>query len=275
MEAERMRVLEMLQQGHITAEQANALLSALEQSQEKAAEPDAARPRPLATVDLAQIGPRIAEAITRHVQAAFSPALPHGPAGRERANYSSMKWTAERLSRMGEGTRFTNYGHLTIGEDVPEELLSRTIAAFANYGRVIGPENLIGLLEDRCDENYGVFLTPAEAAAEKRQAGAQDEKSADMTNLGKTTLTPEQLMEMADGVTYANLGKLTVSPDVPEELLRRKIAVYRNLGKTSGPANLLGILQARCPENLGKFSVWREGGPAPCGEEDQDDDHED
>jgi hypothetical protein len=70
---------------------------------------------------------------------------------------------------------------------------------------------------------------------------------------------------MEDGSSYSNQGKLRVAEDVPSDLLARKIARYENQGETRGPAALLGILQARCPENEGKFV------PTDRGEEAQQD----
>jgi hypothetical protein len=68
---------------------------------------------------------------------------------------------------------------------------------------------------------------------------------------------------MADGTKFSNLGRLTIAADVPPELVKQKIARYENLGKTYGPASLIGVLQALCPENMGRF--------APDGTPDADD----
>jgi hypothetical protein len=71
---------------------------------------------------------------------------------------------------------------------------------------------------------------------------------------------------MADGTIVKNIGRLTIAPDVPPELLAQKVGQYVNLGRTYGPSALVGVLQARCPKNLGRF--------APDGSEDGEEDEE-
>jgi len=247
MQAERARILEMLRDGRVSVEQAEQLLDALGKAQQQqetadagpAQPPHASQGGPALAGGLAQLGKTIAS----QVASAFG--------GRQggRSNFSTTCLTKDGLARMEDGTAYTNFGHLTIADDVPEDLLASKISSVTNFGSVTGPENLVRLLEGRCDTNFGSFRTRAEA---DEDAATEDRPK--MSNLGKTILTQEQLEHMADGVEYENLGKLVVSEDVSEELLAQKIAVYRNLGKTEGPKRLLGILQARCPENLGKFS---------------------
>jgi hypothetical protein len=55
-----------------------------------------------------------------------------------------------------------------------------------------------------------------------------------------------------DGTHYVNRGTLKIAKDVPEDLLRQKIARYDNRGTTIGPPNLLGIL-AGLGDNRGIF----------------------
>ena len=128
MQTERMRILEMLQQGRINAEQANRLLEALERSRPREARSQEPSP------------PGAAE-----------------PGARERANYSDFRLTRRNLSRMQDGTPYVNYGSLAIADDVPEELLERKIGDYVNYGKTTGPANLVAILEDRCTTNYGHF----------------------------------------------------------------------------------------------------------------------
>ena len=248
MQAERARILEMLRDGRVSVEQAEQLLDALGKAQQHQQEtayagpaqpPHASQGGPALAGGLAQLGKTIAN----QVASAFG--------GRRdgRSNFSTTCLTKDGLARMEDGTAYTNFGHLTIADDVPEDLLASKISSMTNFGSVTGPENLVRLLEGRCDTNFGSFRTAAEDDGEAALDGRPK-----MSNLGKTILTQEQLEHMADGVEYENLGKLVVSEDVSEELLAQKIAVYRNLGKTEGPKRLLGVLQARCPENLGKFS---------------------
>jgi hypothetical protein len=44
-----------------------------------------------------------------------------------------------------------------IEADIPEELLTQKIRGYRNFGKTVGPGNLIAVLEDRCTENFGVF----------------------------------------------------------------------------------------------------------------------
>ncbi|UCC68580.1 MAG: hypothetical protein JSV79_01180 [Armatimonadota bacterium] len=252
MEEERKRILEMLQQGQVTVDQAAELLNALEASRPpdregQRAGAQAERPAGGAPRGLAELGRSIADSVGR----AFG-----GGAGR--TNFSTAHLTQAGLSRMQDGTSYTNFGHLVIADDVPADLLGQKIGSITNFGSVTGPEDLLAVLEARCDENFGSFGRAEEEEEE------EDDGRPKLQNLGKTILTQQQLANMADGVRYANLGKLIVAENVSEELLAQKIAVYENLGNTQGPANLLGILQARCPENLGKFEL-----SAESAEEDQ------
>ena len=259
MQAERARILEMLRDGRVSVEQAEQLLEALGKAQEREQQVTDAGPArpplgreggPALAGGLAQLGKTIAS----QVASAFG----GGRGGR--SNFGDTCLTKDGLARMEDDSSYTNFGDLTIADDVPEDLLAGKISSMTNFGSVTGPENLLRLLEGRCDANFGSFRTAAEA---DEDAAAEDRPK--MSNLGKTILTQEQLEHMADGVEYENLGRLVVSEDVSEELLAQKIAVYRNLGKTAGPKRLLGVLQARCPENLGKFS------PTEVSEDDSDD----
>ena len=242
MEDERKRILEMLQQGQVTVDQAAELLNALEASRQADtagphAGPQAGAPPGGAPTGLPELGRSIAESVGR----AFS-------GGSGRTNFSTARLTKGALSRMQDGTSYTNFGQLAIADDVPAELLGQKIGSITNFGLVTAPEHLITVLQDRCEANFGSFGTEEEEDEE-------DDERPKLQNLGSTILTQEQLGNMPDGVKYVNLGKLVVADSVSEELLAQKIAVYENLGKTRGPANLLGILQARCPENLGKFEL--------------------
>lgn len=260
MQAERGRILEMLRDGRVSVEQAEQLLDALGKAQQHeqqitdavpAQPPDGWEGGQALAGGLSQLGKTIAS----QVASAFG-----GRRGGS-SNFSTACLTKDRLTRMEEGTSYTNFGHLTIADDVPEDLLAGKISSMTNFGTVKGPENLVRLLEGRCDTNFGLF------GPDQEEGDGDEEESTgpELGNLGKTVLTREQLSNMEDGTKFSNLGKLTVSDDVPAELLSRKIGEYHNLGKTYGPAHLLGVLQARCPENLGTFS------PAGLPDDDSDD----
>jgi hypothetical protein len=243
MEDERKRVLEMLRNGQVTVDQAAELLQALEQSRGAEAPPSQAGTQggPAAGPGgLAQLGRSIAQSVGR----AFG--------GGGRTNFSTARLTDSALSRMQDGTSYTNFGHLVIADDIPEELLKQKIGSITNFGWVSGPDNLVSVLEERCDTNFGRF---GGAEGEEDEEDEEHDASSTLKNLGRTTLTQEQLANMPDGVTYSNLGDLAVADNVSEELLAQKISVYKNLGRTTGPARLLGVLQAHCPANLGRFEV--------------------
>jgi hypothetical protein len=40
---------------------------------------------------------------------------------------------------------------------------------------------------------------------------------------------------------------------VPPDLLAQKVGQYVNIGRTYGSSALVGVLQARCPKNVGRF----------------------
>jgi len=72
-------------------------------------------------------------------------------------------------------------------------------------------------------------------------------------NFGKVILTSGYLSHMQDGTAYTNFGKLVIAEEVPEELLRARIARYDNFGETAGPSRLLTVLEDRgC--NFGNFA---------------------
>ena len=197
MQAERAKILEMLRDGRVSVEQAEQLLDALGKSQEREQETASAGPTPphhfphgapAFAGGLAQLGRTIAG----QVASAFG----GGQGGR--SNFSTTRLTADSLARMESDSSYTNFGHLTIADDVPEDLLAEKIASMTNFGSVTGPEELVSLLESRCDTNFGSFRSAAEAEEEASSGGAPK-----MSNLGKTILTQEQLEHMADGVEYA------------------------------------------------------------------------
>ena len=260
MQAERARILEMLRDGRVSVEQAEQLLEALGKAQEHeqqvtdagpARPPQSGQGGPALAGGLAQLGKTIAG----QVAAAFG----GGRGGRW--NFGTTCLTKDGLARMEDGSSYTNLGKLTIAEDVTEDLLDRKIASFTNLGEVTGPPKLFGILEARCRANFGEF------GGESTDNDSEGET--EVTNLGQTILTPDQLRHMPDGVTYTNLGKLHISEGISEDLLIQKIGVYKNFGKTTGPARLLGVLQARCPENFGQFL------PTDLPDDDNDDDDND
>ncbi len=244
MKAERARILDMLHQGAIDVDQAERLLDALEQSYKAEAPPATLPAEPTA-------GPGgLAGGVVQRVMQGLSGALGglKGIGGAGRTNFSTARLTNESLSRMPDGTAYTNFGAVTVAADVQPALLRQKIREFTNFGSVTGPANVIGVLESLCEANFGSFGGEDENEDERWEGPK-------LSNLGRTTLTREQLENMGDGGLYSNLGRLRIAGDIPADLLRQKIARYENLGRTYGPAALIAILQARCPENLGRFEV--------------------
>ncbi len=244
MKAERARILDMLHQGAISVEQAEQLLDALETSYQKEATTppvSQASPSPEASSGMVGgLGGSIASTVANALRGVFGGL----GGGSGRTNFSEARLTKASLERMALGTSYTNFGTLTIADDVPPELLSQKIGGFTNFGSVMGPQHLLSILESCTDSNFGHF-------------GASDEEESEgeagLVNQGKTILTKEQLERMPDNSRFVNQGKVVISPDVPTELLSQKISTYVNQGKTIGPAALLGVLQAHCPQNQGKF----------------------
>lgn len=189
MSAERLKILEMLQQGKITAGQANALLEALEPTRAEAPReqvpppPEAPSPPPppgpepfrlpIPLMDWAQVGRQIAEQVKSQLASAFG--AMGGGMGKTRSNFSRARLTRNYLAGMENASTYANYGTLFIAEDVPQELLSAKIARFHNYGRVVGPAALLKVLEARTEANFGAFeeakgaepASPREPAAER------------------------------------------------------------------------------------------------------------
>jgi hypothetical protein len=275
MKAERARILDMLHQGAISVEQAEELLDALERSYQaetasaKSASDAASAPaglNPLA--DPAGFAGGIAQRVMQGLSGAFGALKGAGGAGR--TNFSHMQVTNQSLERMPDGSSLTNFGHMEIAEDVRPELLEQKVAQVTNFGSVTGPGSLLAIIESRCDTNFGSFGEHEDDEGEDDEEEREDEdERCDqpvLKNMGRTVLTRDQLQHMADGTIVKNIGRLTIAPDVPPELLAQKVGQYVNLGRTYGPSALVGVLQARCPKNLGRF--------APDGSEDGEEDEE-
>lgn len=77
-------------------------------------------------------------------------------------------------------------------------------------------------------------------------------------NYGPFKLTERRLSRWPDGLTYTNFAVLTVAPDVPEELLRRKVAHFVNFGQVIAPQPLLDALEDVCDVNFGSFETPEE-----------------
>jgi hypothetical protein len=266
MKAERARILDMLHQGAISVDQAEDLLDALQTTYQ--AEPSPARQAANThqpghgAPDWAELGMGIAQRVTQGLSGAFG-AL-KGVAGGGRTSFSHMHLTNESLERMPDGSSLTNFGHVGIADDVRPELLEQKIAQVTNFGAVTGPTHLVSILENCCDANFGAFGEHEDEGEEEEEEGEDDSSGQPvLKNVGRTVLTRDQLQHMADGTIVKNIGRLTIAPDVPPDLLAQKVGQYENLGRTYGPSALVGVLQARCPKNMGRF--------VPGGEDEEED----
>ena len=242
MEDERRRILEMLQNGKVTVEQAVELLQALDESRQAdaAAAQAGTQGGPAAGPGgLAQLGRSIADSVGR----AFG-----GVGGR--ANFSTARLTEAALSRMQDGTSYTNFGQLAVPEDVPAELLAQKIGSITNFGLVTAPEHLIAVLEERCEANFGSFERGGGEDQEQKEESSASRPSVE--NYGQNTLTQHDLVRMEDGTHYESYGELVLSDDLDADLLAQKITSYENYGTTVGLPHLLAVLKAHC-ENYGNF----------------------
>ncbi len=73
------------------------------------------------------------------------------------SNFGKRTLTRRFLERIKDNSQYENFGRTVIDADVPEELLTQKIRGYRNFGKTVGPGNLIAVLEDRCTENFGVF----------------------------------------------------------------------------------------------------------------------
>ncbi len=187
MDAERMRILEMLQQGRITAEQANRLLQAVEAShrtEPPTGQGSGQEPAAASAADWRGFGRELSERISGRVREALSKRivgrtltdLRVGGKG-EMQNFTRVRITRSYLSRLEDGTVFHNFGEAVIADDVPEDLLHRKIGAYHNFGRTVGPAPLLRLLEDR-GSNFGSFEQPGEEAEEEHDEESAEEATA-------------------------------------------------------------------------------------------------
>lgn len=159
MENERLRILTMLQERQLTPEQADELLQALEAPRppELPAAPE--RPCGAGRGFLPDLGATVAQTVAKALSGQ-----------RGRANYGRLKLTSGRLARMPDASEYDNYGHLVLAADITPDLLRQKIARFTNYGYVDGPEQLLEVLLDVCEQNYGAFAGPDEAEPESAPA---------------------------------------------------------------------------------------------------------
>jgi hypothetical protein len=207
MEAERKQILEMLREGKVTVEQAAGLLEALEASRPAAAPADSGQEA--ADEDhgarYSRLGRAIAERMQRHFAHGFGVTGAADHDEPQRANYSTAKLSRHTLDRMQDGTAYTNYGHLVVAGDAPEELLDRKIGDFTNFGHVEGPGGLISLLEQKCEANFGGFT---EREGQPTSRGAAEEAPAESTPQPSGRDRRSEREREAELASYTEVGDL-------------------------------------------------------------------
>jgi hypothetical protein len=182
-------------------------------------------------------------------------------------NFGERKLTRAFLERLQDNSHYENFGRTVIEEDIPEELLTRKLRSYRNFGRTEGPARLLASLEDRCVENFGVFIESGQEEQESREdqesereasephgdSGARTgSATAHFENHDELTLTRADLELIEDGAHFVNHGELTFAEDVPQDLLSRKIGYYENHGTIYAPAPLLSVFKIAALRGRGK-----------------------
>jgi len=152
-----------------------------------------------------------------------------------------LEFSKAMLEGMTSGQKLMVIGNIYFRPDVPPALVAEKLAEAHVIGIVIACEGVHGALMDRA-EVTGVSVA------------LDDNVRAVVRAIGNSELTKDYLSRLEDSATYINIGNTSVSEDVPEDLLAQKIAAYHNVGNTTAPAGLLGLLKARCKTNMGNFS---------------------
>jgi hypothetical protein len=145
------------------------------------------------------------------------------------------------LEAMPEAQQLLIVGNVFFNPDVSPAVVADKLQQVRIVGIVVACEGVHGALLGKADTT-GISITlPNDVGPVVR-------------SIGEGRLSSDYLSRLQDGTTYINIGETTVSADVSEDLLSQKIASYHNVGETVGPSNLLSLLKARCPTNLGEFS---------------------
>jgi hypothetical protein len=151
-----------------------------------------------------------------------------------------MEITRATMEGMAAGQRFTLIGILSFTADVPPALVQEKIEALRLIGVMMATPGVQGALFGKL-QHTGVTVTIGESDGPL------------VRNMGHTRLTAGYLSHLMPNSHYLNLGHTEVAPDVTVEQLSNVIAVYHNVGATSGPKPLIELLRARCQNNLGAF----------------------
>lgn len=153
-----------------------------------------------------------------------------------------LEITRSMLEAMSPGQKVMMVGNIYFHPEVPPALAAEKFDDLRLVGILVACEGLLGALFGKVETTGVSVLLP-------------DNVGPVLRSTGQTALTSDYLDRLADGTSYVNIGQTSISAEVSEELLNRKIARYYNVGQTTGPAPLLNLLQSRCSTNLGQFQV--------------------
>ncbi len=155
---------------------------------------------------------------------------------------SDIQFSRATLESMPPAQKLVIIGaNIYFHPEVPPALVEEKLAETRIVGIVIACESVHGALMGRA-EITGVSVV------------LEDGVRSVVRSTGHNEITEDYLSRLEDGSTYVTIGTTTISDDVTEDLLSRKIAAYHNVGKTVAPARLLNLLKTRCPTNKGSFS---------------------
>jgi len=153
----------------------------------------------------------------------------------------NLELSRSMLEAMPAAQKIVLVGIIFIRPEVTPELIAQKFEAVEVVGILMACERALGALFGRAEITGPTISLP-------------DDVGPVVRSIGQSRLDTGYLERLADRTTYLNVGQTIVADDVSEDLLDRKILSYHNVGQTVAPRNLLDLLKARCPTNLGDFA---------------------
>ncbi len=147
-----------------------------------------------------------------------------------------------------DGEYMKNVGVLNLKNITEEELDS--MKPIKNVGVIIVPEHLMGKVSAKIKSNVGVTIPYKEGWR---------------LYSGHTEIDNSMLEALDEPIEFIQAGHLEFNDDVDAKLLKEKIKAFNNYGHISAPAEIYGILMAKCLENSGHIGKNSD-------EDDEDDD---
>lgn len=152
-----------------------------------------------------------------------------------------MVFSKAAVEAMPDGQKLMLVGNVFFKPDVPPDLIAQKYDRLYVVGILLACEGVYGALLGKM-ERTGISITLPQDVGEV------------IRSMGHNTWTEGYLSHLSDGITYVNVGVTRVADDVPLELVEQKIRSYHNVGHTEAPEEILMLLKARCPTNMGNFS---------------------